>query len=158
MPPSSVPSASVRCASARRPTGHRPRHRGVLTTSEWSVDVLSEWVDDVWPQIRLPGEGGLWPSERGPRVSKDRLNAAFATAARTAGLPAGLSPHCLRHSHVTHAIEDGYDALFVQQQVGHSHSSTTAIYTSVSSDYRTRMLRASLDKSIENTRDKGGNG
>jgi site-specific recombinase XerD len=67
-----------------------------------------------------------------------------------------LSPHCLRHSYVTHLIEDGYDALFVQQQVGHSHAATLAIYTSVSSDYRTKMLRASLDRSVDQAGDKGG--
>ncbi|HEX4218436.1 MAG TPA: site-specific integrase [Acidimicrobiales bacterium] len=137
--------------------GSSPRRRGVLTTMGWSVEVLAEWVGDVWPQVRQPGQDGLWPSERGPRVSKDRLNAAFAAAAKSAGLPAGLSPHCLRHSYVTHLIEDGFDALFVQQQVGHSHASTTAIYTSVSSDYRTRMLRASLDRSVDRATDKRGN-
>ena len=56
--------------------------------------------------------------------------------------------HCLRHSYATHLIEDGYDPLFVQQQVGHSHASTTALYTSVSSDFRTRTLRRALDSSI----------
>ena len=30
---------------------------------------------------------------------------------------------------VTHLIEDGYDPLFVQQQVGHCYASTTALYT-----------------------------
>jgi site-specific recombinase XerD len=30
---------------------------------------------------------------------------------------------------VSHLIEDGVDPLFVQQQVGHSWASTTAIYT-----------------------------
>ncbi|MGB5112701.1 MAG: tyrosine-type recombinase/integrase [Mycobacterium sp.] len=37
---------------------------------------------------------------------------------------------------MTHLIEAGYDPLFVQQQVGHEQSSTTALYTQVSSDYR----------------------
>ena len=46
--------------------------------------------------------------------------------------------------------------VFVQQQVGHSHASTTAIYTSVSSDYRTRMLRAALDRSVNQANDEGG--
>ncbi len=54
--------------------------------------------------------------------------------------------HCLRHSYVTHLIEDGWDALFVQQQVGHEYAFTTAVYTSVSSDYRTRAVRAALDR------------
>jgi len=33
----------------------------------------------------------------------------------------------------------------VQQQAGHEHASTTAIYTCVSSDFRTRTLRRALD-------------
>jgi hypothetical protein len=49
---------------------------------------------------------------------------------------------------VTHLIEDGYDPLFVQQQVGHCYASTTALYT-VSSDFRNRALRAALDRSVQ---------
>lgn len=135
--------------------GSEPRRRGVLTVMGWSVEVIGEWVDDVWPHARDAGQRSLWPSERGPRVSEDRVNAAFAAAAADAGLPSGLSPHCLRHSYVTHLIEDGFDALFVQQQVGHEHASTTAIYTSVSSDYRTRTLRAALDRAIGQAGDTG---
>jgi hypothetical protein len=33
----------------------------------------------------------------------------------------------------------------IQQQAGHEHASTTAIYTCVSSDFRTRTLRRALD-------------
>lgn len=36
----------------------------------------------------------------------------------------------------------------IQQQVGHSYASTTALYTSVSSDFRTRTLRKVLDGTI----------
>jgi hypothetical protein len=39
--------------------------------------------------------------------------------------------------------------LRVQQQVGHSYASTTALYTSVSSDFGNRTLRAALDRSIQ---------
>jgi len=136
----------VRWGKASR--GSPPRRRSVLTVMGWTTDVIAEWVNDIWPHARSEGEGGLWPSERGPRVSADRINAAFARAASDAGLPAGLSPHCLRHSYVTHLIEDGFDALFVQQQVGHEHASTTSLYTSVSSDYKTRVLRAALDRVV----------
>jgi hypothetical protein len=33
----------------------------------------------------------------------------------------------------------------MQQQAGHEHASTTALYTCVSSDFRTRTLRRALD-------------
>ncbi|MHB1447171.1 MAG: tyrosine-type recombinase/integrase [Acidimicrobiales bacterium] len=134
--------------------GSPPRRRSVLTVMDWSVEVISEWISDIRPVLVDDG-GGLWPSERGPLVSEDRINAAFARSARAAGLPVGLSPHCLRHSYVTHLIEDGFDALFVQQQVGHEYASTTAIYTSVSSDYRTRVLRAALDGAVDAAAKKG---
>ena len=54
---------------------------------------------------------------------------------------------------MTHLIEDGFDALFVQQQVGHAWGSTTALYTGVSTDFKNRALRASLDRAFG--RDKG---
>lgn len=134
--------------------GSAPRRRSVLTVMGWSAEVLAEWVEDIWPAFA--GESSsLWPSERGPFVSEDRINASFALAARDAGLAPGLSLHCLRHSYVTHLIEDGFDPLFVQQQVGHEYASTTAIYTSVSSDYRTRVLRAALG-AVEAARKNGG--
>jgi site-specific recombinase XerD len=126
--------------------GGPPKRRSVLTVMGWSVDVLGEWLEDVWPHCRAGGAPALWPSERSGRVSERRINTVFGALRHRAGLPDGLGPHCLRHSYVTHLIEDGFDALFVQQQVGHDHASTTSAYTSVSSDYKTRVLRAALDK------------
>ena len=140
----------VRWGKASR--GSPPRRRSVLTVMPWSAEVLEEWVTAAWPQMRHGSAVGLWPSERAPRVSADRFNAAFTQAAADAG----LGPHCLRHSYVTHLIEDGYDALFVQQQAGHEYASTTAIYTSVWSDYRTRTLRAALDRAVNRHHEEGG--
>jgi integrase/recombinase XerC len=129
--------------------GSPPKRRSVLTVMPWSVDVITEWVREVWPQVRHENASSLWPSEAAPRMSDARFNSAFVRLREAAGLPSELSMHCLRHSYVTHLIEDGFDALFVQQQVGHEHASTTSIYTSVSSDYKTRVLRAALDRIIE---------
>jgi integrase/recombinase XerC len=53
-----------------------------------------------------------------------------------------------RRTYVTHLVEDGWDPLFVQQQAGHEYASTTAIYTCVSSDFRTRTLRSALDSTM----------
>ena len=66
----------------------------------------------------------------------------------TCGLPGGLDLHSLRRSYATHLIEDGWDAKFVQDQLGHEHASTTSLYTCVSSDFRTRTLRRALDATI----------
>ncbi|MBP2527356.1 MULTISPECIES: tyrosine-type recombinase/integrase [Nocardiaceae] len=129
--------------------GSTPKRRSVLTVFPWSVQVLTQWIEQC--HDLQPGgarNAALWPSERSPRLSKEKLGARFAEYRDALRLPEELTLHCLRHSYVTHLIEDGYDALFVQQQVGHSHASTTALYTSVSSDFRTRTLRKVLDDSI----------
>ena len=129
--------------------GSAPKRRSVLTVFPWSVRVVRQWVEhcrELAP--RAAGSAALWPSERSERLSQEKLNARFAGYRDALGLPDELSLHCLPQSYVTHLIEDGYDPLFVQQQVGHSYASTTALYTSVSSDFRTRTLRTVLDDSV----------
>lgn len=47
---------------------------------------------------------------------------------------------------MTHLVEIGYDAFFIQQQVGHEHASTTSIYTDLSPDYRARVVDGAIKR------------
>jgi integrase/recombinase XerC len=111
---------------------------------------VAEWVEDVRPLYGSAGRA-LWPTERRERVSPDALSDRFAAYRDALGLDANLGPHCLRHSYASHLLEDGYDHLFVQQQLGHSWGSTTAIYTSVGADYKNQALRRALGPAISST-------
>ena len=91
----------------------------------------------------------MWLTERGGRISLRQIDDRFAQLRGLAGLPDDLSVHCLRHSYVSHLIEDGADPLFVQWQAGHSWASTTATYTTVGQDARNRMLRAALARAYQ---------
>ena len=111
----------------------------------WATEALGQYLDEVRPRYGVAALGpALWLSERGERISARRIDERFASWRRSAGLPVELSVHCLRHSYVSHLIEDGVDPLFVQHQVGHSWASTTTVYTSVGQDHKNRMLRAAL--------------
>ena len=137
-------SAQVRYGKATR--GSAPKRRTVLTVPEtdWVVALLGQWLEEVRPRFAAGGHPALWVTERCSRVSGRHLDEVFAQAREAAGLQAGFDLHALRHSYVTHLLEFGYPVLFVQQQVGHAYASTTAIYTSVSDEFRNRLLARSL--------------
>lgn len=130
--------------------GGPPKRRTVLTVPEmdWIVDVLGEWVGELRPLFSPGSHPALWVSERVGRVSPRSMNEAFVVARRDAGLDEKLDLHSLRHSYVTHLTEFGYPARFVQEQVGHSHAATTAIYMGVSDEYRNTLLESSLKRRL----------
>jgi integrase len=84
----------------------------------------------------------------GERIGTSTLIRRFTQGRDALGLAAGLNFHSLRRSYVTHLLEDGWDPLFVQHQVGHEYASTTALYSCVSSDFRTCTLRRALDATM----------
>jgi site-specific recombinase XerD len=135
--------------------GSAPKRRTVLTAPEmdWVVDLLRQWVDDIRPQFGPAAHPAMWVTERRGRLSRRSINGAFTEARDAAGLDGQLDLHCLRHAYVTHLVEFGYPAKFVQDQVGHHHASTTAIYTGVSDEYRTRLVQASLHRRLHRLED-----
>lgn len=152
-------SLQVRWAKGTKGSG--PRRRTVLTVPEfeWVVDLLRFWLS---PEGRgrfatADRSQSLWPSERSASAAVRNFDRSFQSVRKLAGLPEELSLHALRHSYVTHLIEAGYDPLFVQQQVGHSYSSTTALYTSVSSDFKHRTIQRMIAARIGSPENEGRN-
>lgn len=139
-------SVHVRYGKAVR--GGTPRRRTVHTVPEmdWVVSGLTQWVDHARALTGRPDHLGMWVTERGTRVSPKQMERRFAAARDEVGLDGDLVMHCLRHSYVTHLIEFGYPEQFVQQQVGHAYASTTAIYASVSNDFKVKTLKAALNR------------
>jgi site-specific recombinase XerD len=133
-------SVQVRYGKASR--GGAPKRRTVLTVPEfdWVTGVLAQWADEVRPRLSPGSHPAVWVTERRGRVSVNYLDAMFARVREEAGLPQEADLHSLRHSYVTHLLEFGYPPLFVQQQVGHAWGSTTALYTSVSDEFRNQLL------------------
>ncbi|MEL5990253.1 tyrosine-type recombinase/integrase [Microbacterium phosphatis] len=139
-------SVHVRYGKASR--GSLPKRRTVLSIPEfdWVIDVLRQWVEQALPLFEAGGHPALWLTERRTRVSVRHVDELFMMAREELGFEEHLTLHCLRHSYVTHLIEFGYPERFVTEQVGHSWGSTTAIYTSVSNDFKNKTLQAALSR------------
>jgi len=132
----------VRYGKASR--GGPPRRRGVLTVFDWSVEVVSQYVEEIRPAYGRDDHPALFVTERGGRISPAFITERFADYRDAAGLAGELTPHSFRRSYVTHLLEDGWDELFVRSQAGHRWASTTAIYTFVSDDYKNDAMRRAL--------------
>lgn len=106
------------------------------------IQDLFDCADDRVMRIRRAGAKGWVAAFRIATIMKTAYAWGLRRneVKREAGLDDDLDFHSLRRSYVTHLIEDGYDAFFVQQQVGHEHASTTSIYTGLSPDYRARVV------------------
>ena len=133
----------VRYGKAQRGSAHK--RRSVLTVFDWAVEVIDQWRQEGLGHLAEKGSFDLFPSERGGLVGGS-LSDRFRRYRDELGFDTALDLHSLRRSYVTHLIEDGFDPLFVQQQVGHEHASTTSLYTCVTSDFRTQSLRQALDR------------
>jgi integrase/recombinase XerC len=136
----------VRWGKAKR--GGGPQRRTVLTVFDWAVPVLEQYLSEIRPCFGCQDHPAVFVTERGTRISVAYINELFAEIRAAAGLDDMLTPHCLRHSYVTHLSELGWSAKFIQDQVGHSHAATTAVYMSVSDDFKDRLIRAAIDEQL----------
>jgi integrase/recombinase XerC len=134
---------NVRYGKASRGSG--PRRRTVASLMPWAVAAVEDFVVNIRPRQGFAEHPGLWVTERGGRLHPRRIEDRFAVYRDALGMPAELTPHCLRHSYVTHLIEDGADSRFVQEQVGHRFASTLGVYTHVSQDYMNTMMAGALE-------------
>ena len=78
------------------------------------------------------GEGILFESERGGKLTTRTAQKVFEAALKKAGIVKDATFHSLRHSFATHCLENGVDVRYVQTLLGHSNIRTTQRYTQVS--------------------------
>ena len=76
-------------------------------------------------------------------ITRSCLQSAFARAVKQSGIHKRAHVHTLRHSYATHLLEAGVNLRLIQDYLGHTSPSTTAIYL-----HLTRELRATAVQPI----------
>ena len=114
--------------------GSGPRFRTVPVTHPDFPELIDWYITKVRPEFLHradPNEQALFLSERGTRLKISSAEARFKVATRHSGLEGeNLTPHCLRHSSVTHeSLRLSMEA--VRRKHGHSSAAVTQGYMHV---------------------------
>ncbi len=129
----------VRYAKANK--GGQKRRRLVFNWRPQLVTPLLAWyMADIRPAFPAAAASPwCWLTERGGRLQPASMQRVFRQVRDAAGLSDALTPHCLRHSFCSHAIEDGVSRDLVSSQVGHSSPYTTSVYVQVTDEWQRRQ-------------------
>jgi integrase/recombinase XerC/integrase/recombinase XerD len=106
-----------------------------VPVGEPAMAAVRLYVERARPKLEPPAArlDALFLSKTGRPLGTSDVRRRLRTWAARAGLPAGYSPHALRHSFATHLLDGGADLRSIQELLGHSSVSSTQIYTRVES-------------------------
>lgn len=99
-------------------------------------EAVQRWLAEGRPA--LPGAArrrALLLSRSGRPLGRVDAWRRVKAAALAAGLPAGITPHTLRHSFASHLIEGGADLRAVQELLGHASIRTTEVYAHLDAEH-----------------------
>lgn len=125
-----------RIVNLRRGKGNKQRK---VPIGEFACQYLEKYL--TGPRKRNKGSKTqyVFLNKDGKAISRVYFFKQVQKYALEAGIDKRISPHTLRHCFATHLLENGAELRAVSSMLGHSHLSTTQIYTHVSSQ---RILSA----------------
>lgn len=104
-----------------------------------AVRALEDWLPVRRRRLKVRGGRALFLNHLGTRLTDRSVRRALDRYIVAADLPAGITPHTLRHSFATHLLAHGAGLKEVQELLGHKNLSSTQIYTHVSPEHLKRI-------------------
>lgn len=133
--------------------GSGPRYRSVPVDHVGLPPMLTWYLDKVRPFFLAnadANETALFLSERGRRLGVSTLEARFQAAIDAAGLDGRhLTPHCLRHSSVTHGSMASMSLEAMRRKHGHTFGATTQGYTHFPDEFVGDEVSRLIDRQLD---------
>ena len=94
------------------------------------IVLVSEKVWRSLMELRadIASDAPVFESGKGGHLDPSQVFRIVRAAAKRAGIEGNVSPHWLRHSHASHAMDRGAPLHVVQASLGHSNPATTGRY------------------------------
>jgi integrase/recombinase XerC len=103
----------------------------------YAQDALHTYLEDGRKRLLHKGKKesqSVFLNARGMPLTERGVRYILNQMIQSASASIHISPHMLRHTFATHMLNEGADLRTVQEMLGHSHLSTTQIYTHVSKE------------------------
>lgn len=102
----------------------------------FAEDALSDYIETCRPQLmKNTTHDTLFVNMRGDPLTDRGVRYILSSMMERASLHSKIYPHMIRHSFATHLLSNGADMRTVQELLGHSHLSSTQVYTHVTKEH-----------------------
>ncbi len=112
------------------------RKERYIPYGQFAQDALEHYLEEARPKLmKKQNHDYLFVNSRGEAVTDRGIRHILSECMKKASINSSIYPHMIRHSFATHLINNGADIRTVQELLGHSHLSSTQVYTHVTKEH-----------------------
>ncbi|UCZ55331.1 tyrosine recombinase XerC [Bacillus shivajii] len=121
------------------------RKERYVPVGSFAMDALELYLQKGRPELLKTNgdEHAVFLNYRGGRLTDRSVRNILNKLVDEVSISSRMSPHVIRHTFATHMLNEGADLRTVQELLGHSHLSSTQIYTHVTKDRLRAVYRNS---------------
>lgn len=112
------------------------RKERYIPYGQFAHDALELYIEEVRPKLMKKQEHqALFVNSRGEQLTDRGVRHILSECMKKASVNSSIYPHMIRHTFATHLLNNGADMRTVQELLGHSHLSSTQVYTHVTKEH-----------------------